>query len=79
MCVCANEIVVCPFGIVLFSSLFCACILFEKESVLTHGLDRCPWTGTAIGKRNMPAFQAFVGLVFVCLIFDIMLLTGFFG
>ena len=36
----------------------------------------CPWTGTAIGKKNMTAFQCFVGLVFVCLILDIVLLTG---
>jgi len=35
----------------------------------------CPWTGTAIGRKNMPAFQSFVGLVFLCLIFDILLLT----
>lgn len=36
----------------------------------------CPWTGTAIGKKNMGAFQVFVGLVFVCLIVDIFLLTA---
>lgn len=36
----------------------------------------CPWTGTAIGKKNMGAFQMFVGLVFVCLIMDIFLLTA---
>ncbi|KAL9185499.1 hypothetical protein ACHAXT_003276 [Thalassiosira profunda] len=36
----------------------------------------CPWTGTAIGKKNMGAFQCFVGLVFVCLIMDIFLLTA---
>eukprot|EP01082_Thalassiosira_pseudonana_P003637 g3609.t1 g3609 contig12:2417663-2418275(-) len=35
----------------------------------------CPWTGTAIGKKNMSAFQCFVALVFVCLIMDIFLLT----
>lgn len=35
----------------------------------------CPWTGTAIGKKNMAAFQCFVGLVFACLILDIVLLT----
>lgn len=44
----------------------------------THSIANisCPWTGTAIGARNMPAFQAFVALVFVCLILDIVLLTG---
>jgi hypothetical protein len=35
-----------------------------------------PWTGTAIGKKNMRAFQCFVALVFTCLIMDIFLLTG---
>lgn len=39
----------------------------------------CPWTGTAIGKKNMPPFQAFVALVFVCLILDIFLLTNVIG
>ncbi len=39
-------------------------------------LRRCPWTGTAIGKKNMFAFQCFVTLVFTCLVFDIVLLTG---
>jgi hypothetical protein len=36
----------------------------------------CPWTGTAIGSKNMLAFQCFVALVFICLMFDIILLTG---
>ena len=36
----------------------------------------CPWTGTAIGTKNMFAFQCFVALVFICLMFDIILLTG---
>jgi hypothetical protein len=36
----------------------------------------CPWTGTAIGKKNMPAFQAFIALLFTCLIMDIILLTS---
>jgi hypothetical protein len=37
---------------------------------------RCPWTGTAIGKRNMLSFQFFVCFVFVCMIIDIFILTG---
>lgn len=46
--------------------------------VIVEGFDHtCPWTGTAIGKKNMVAFQFFVTLVFVCLVFDIILLTGF--
>eukprot|EP00560_Eucampia_antarctica_P005699 CAMPEP_0197835250 /NCGR_PEP_ID=MMETSP1437-20131217/25202_1 /TAXON_ID=49252 ORGANISM="Eucampia antarctica, Strain CCMP1452" /NCGR_SAMPLE_ID=MMETSP1437 /ASSEMBLY_ACC=CAM_ASM_001096 /LENGTH=332 /DNA_ID=CAMNT_0043440529 /DNA_START=27 /DNA_END=1025 /DNA_ORIENTATION=+ len=36
----------------------------------------CPWTGTAIGKKNMPAFQAFMAFLFICLIMDILLLSG---
>jgi len=36
----------------------------------------CPWTGTAIGKKNMLAFQMFVGLVFICLPMDIFLLAS---
>lgn len=36
----------------------------------------CPWTGTAIGKKNMSSFQMFVALVFLCLIVDIFLITS---
>jgi len=36
----------------------------------------CPWTGTAIGKKNMTAFQVFVTLVFICVPLDILLLAG---
>lgn len=36
----------------------------------------CPWTGTAIGKKNMPAFQSFIALIFICLIMDVLLLSG---
>ena len=32
--------------------------------------------GTGIGRKNMPSFQAFVALVFICLIMDILLLTA---
>ncbi|GAX13595.1 hypothetical protein FisN_3Lh165 [Fistulifera solaris] len=39
----------------------------------------CPWTGTAIGKRNLRAFHVFVFMVFVCLLLDVFLLTGVFG
>lgn len=31
--------------------------------------------GTGIGRKNMTSFQAFVALVFICLIMDILLLT----
>lgn len=47
----------------------CACIIEEYDHT-------CPWTGTAIGKKNMFAFQCFVSLVCVCLIMDVLLLTG---
>lgn len=47
----------------------CACVI--------EGFDHtCPWTGTGIGKKNMGSFQCFVGLVFVNLMVDVMLLTG---
>jgi hypothetical protein len=36
----------------------------------------CPWTGTAIGKKNMLAFQFFIGFLFSCLILDVILLTS---
>ena len=49
----------------------------DHASALTPSNElSCPWTGTAIGEKNMMAFQAFVALVFVCLILDIVLLTG---
>lgn len=51
--------------------------LFMKTLAIKHQKTcRCPWTGTAIGKKNMYSFQWFVGLVFVCLIMDIFLITG---
>jgi len=51
---------------------------FDSDTgVIVEGFDHtCPWTGTAIGAKNMGSFQWFVGLVFVCLILDICLLTG---
>ena len=51
--------------------------LFDFYFECTYvGRDSCPWTGTAIGAKNMFSFQCFVGLVFVCLMMDIVLLTG---
>lgn len=47
----------------------CACVI--------EGFDHtCPWTGTAIGKKNMVPFQCFVALIFINLIMDIILLTS---
>lgn len=48
--------------------------------VVVEGFDHtCPWTGTAIGRKNMLSFQFFVCLVFVCMVFDILLLTRSIG
>lgn len=45
--------------------------------VVVEGFDHtCPWTGTAIGRKNMVFFQSFVCLVFICLIMDILLISG---
>jgi len=45
----------------------CACVVEKFDHT-------CPWTGTAIGKRNFAAFQIFVALVFVMLLMDTILL-----
>jgi len=50
----------------------CAVVIEEYDHV-------CPWTGTAIGKKNMSAFHAFVGSIFLCLMMDVLLLTGAVG
>ena len=39
----------------------------------------CPWTGTGIGKANMPYFSTFVSCVCICLIFNILLMVGIFA
>jgi hypothetical protein len=36
----------------------------------------CPWTGTGIGRRNMPAFQTFVCSLCICLLLDVLLVGG---
>ena len=44
----------------------------EDAECILEGFDHvCPWTGTAIAKKNMPCFQAFV-----CLIFLLIALVG---
>ena len=63
------------------SSIICICIYlyhhflicFVSASSLLH-----TYQGTGIGRKNMPSFQAFVALVFICLIMDILLLTAAF-
>jgi len=48
-------------------------------AIIVEGFDHtCPWTGTAIGRKNFFAFQMFVCLVFVCMMMDIFILTGIF-
>lgn len=39
----------------------------------------CPWTGTGIGRKNMPCFSVFVAMICFCLIFNILLIVGVFG
>ncbi|CAB9515952.1 expressed unknown protein [Seminavis robusta] len=49
-------------------------------AVVVEGFDHtCPWTGTAIGRKNMLSFQFFVCLVFVMMVFNILLLTKSLG
>jgi hypothetical protein len=46
-------------------------------AVVVESFDHtCPWTGTAIGKGNITAFRCFVGLLVVCLVMDIFLITS---
>jgi DHHC palmitoyltransferase len=46
----------------------CACVI--------EGFDHtCPWTGTAIAKKNMLYFRVFVILVFTMLFVDFVVLT----
>jgi hypothetical protein len=51
---------------------------YDSEcAVVVDGYDHtCPWTGTAIGKNNMRAFQCFVVLVGVMLLVNITLLAA---
>jgi len=41
--------------------------------IVEHFDHVCPWTGTAIGGNNLCAFHAFVSILCVCIIFDILL------
>ncbi|KAJ1449311.1 hypothetical protein M885DRAFT_536158 [Pelagophyceae sp. CCMP2097] len=36
----------------------------------------CPWTGTAIGEKNLNAFHCFISLLCVCIVFDILLVIN---
>jgi hypothetical protein len=48
-------------------------LIRSRSPYLFHS---CPWTGTAIGRKNMGSFQVFVCFVFVCLLLDILIITG---
>tara|TARA_B110000971_G_scaffold206794_1_gene230382 strand:- start:161 stop:343 length:183 start_codon:yes stop_codon:yes gene_type:complete len=50
----------------------CGCIVEEFDHV-------CPWTGTAIGKKNMSAFKFFVSGICVLIVVDILLVVRVFG
>jgi hypothetical protein len=53
---------------------------FVDTGVIVEEFDHtCPWTGTAIGRKNMFPFQMFVCLVFLCMVLDIFILTGSFN
>ena len=39
----------------------------------------CPWTGTAIGRGNMPCFKVFVSGICVMIVVDVLLVTGLFA
>ena len=51
-------------------------LIFLSQVIIEEFDHTCPWTGTAIGKKNMGSFQWFIGMVFICLIMDIFLLTA---
>lgn len=38
----------------------------------------CPWTGTGIGRRNMPFFSTFVSFVCICIIINMLVVVGVF-
>ena len=54
--------------------------VYDQEcGVVVEGFDHvCPWTGTAIGAKNMNWFQIFVGSVFSMIIVDVALCSGAF-
>ena len=50
---------------------------FDPEcQVVVEDFDHtCPWTGTAIGKNNMPWFRRFLVFTLAVLVYDVVLLT----
>ena len=61
----------------VFLTLIDSCPFFHI--LLWSNFISCPWTGTAIGKKNMPAFQAFIALLFTCVVMDVLLISGAIG
>jgi hypothetical protein len=46
--------------------------------IVIEGFDHtCPWTGTAIGKKNMIWFRVFLVFVLATFVYDLVLITGF--
>jgi len=46
----------------------------EDLGLVVAGFDHvCPWTGTGIGHGNMGAFHAFVSLLCVCIVVDVLI------
>lgn len=50
--------------------------LYDNDcAVIIDGFDHvCPWTGTAIGKKNMFWFRLFVPFVFITILYDVFIL-----
>jgi hypothetical protein len=50
---------------------------FDPEcQIIVEEFDHtCPWTGTAIGKNNMPWFRRFLVFFFAVLVYNVVLLT----
>jgi len=47
----------------------------EDLGLIVTGFDHvCPWTGTGIGEKNMGAFHAFVSLLCVCIVLDVLII-----
>lgn len=46
----------------------------DDLGVIVKNFDHtCPWTGTGIGENNLTAFHAFVTLICICIVFDVLI------
>ena len=49
----------------------------EDLGLVVAGFDHvCPWTGTGIGEKNLAAFHAFVSLLCICIILDVLVVMN---